>query len=156
APLDASAREAAPRSIPDASLGSDAGRDAAESDEPVSDGPDGGERKADAGIPSSAILYYGGQATPDPRSTWEWDGSQWSGQVAPGPGENAPFAGHQMASFGDKVLLFGGVSVTSPASAPSGETWQWDGWSWSRLASIGPGAREAHSLTTVAPNLVLL
>ena len=53
--------------------------------------------------------------------------------------------GHKMAfdSLRGRVVLFGG----STASGLSGETWEWDGSTWTMVSNTGPAARWMHAMT---------
>src|SRR2546427_652082 len=52
-----------------------------------------------------------------------------------------------------RVVLFGG----SGASGPLGDTWEWDGTSWSQVPSSGPSVRSGHAMAydTVRGHVVL-
>jgi hypothetical protein len=89
--------------------------------------------------------------------TWIWDGSSWSQPASPcGAGGCPPAraaAGMASASasglgLGRGVLLFGGASGTSSM----GDTWFWQGSSWTQVASGGPPARSDASVAYDAAN----
>lgn len=68
--------------------------------------------------------------------TWEWDGSHWT--KIEGLEEPSPRAGGALSYNGQNVALFGGMggAGTSPAT-PFGDTWQWDGQTWTQVQNTG-------------------
>ena len=42
-----------------------------------------------------------------------------------------------MAQLGVNVMLFGGISTTSNGTAALGDTWLWNGTTWSQVSSFG-------------------
>lgn len=76
--------------------------------------------------------------------TWAWDGEIWTQLEDTGPSGRA---GHAMAFDGlrKQVVLFGGAAASPPASA-AGETWVWDGESWTQVADTGPGSRSGTTM----------
>jgi hypothetical protein len=77
--------------------------------------------------------------------TWEWDGSAWEDRTPAGASPDP--RRHAAAAYdADRrvVVLFGGDTCTggSCSVAPVlGDTWEWDGTAWSRVATGGPPAR---------------
>jgi hypothetical protein len=58
-----------------------------------------------------------------------------------------------MATLGGKVLLFGGWA----ASGDLGDTWEWDGTTWSEMTPAnGPQAQANHVMATLGSKVVLL
>lgn len=83
------------------------------------------------------VLFGGDNAGVLTNATYEWDGSAWT-QVNPGgPGAPSPRAGAKMVfdSARGVCVLVGGAT----ASGASDETWEWDGLSWTLVAS-GPNS----------------
>lgn len=81
--------------------------------------------------------------------TWEWDGATWkkASEVGP-PARN----GHAMTfdRHRKKVILFGGGGGSSHGGgAPMqfGDTWEWDGESWTQSSAPGPPARIGAQLS---------
>jgi len=78
--------------------------------------------------------------------TWEWDGTSWMQRTTTGP---APRYGHAMAydSARSRVVLFGGESYDGSVHY-FGDTWEWDGTSWTQFAVGGanPVARGYHAM----------
>jgi Galactose oxidase, central domain len=98
------------------------------------------------------VLLFGGTHTVDPADddaeTWEWDGATWTKRA---PKTSPPRrADHAMATVGDKIVLFGGT--TPPGDGGSavtlGDTWEWDGTTWTKLSIAGPSARFGHAMAS--------
>jgi hypothetical protein len=75
--------------------------------------------------------------------TWEWDGSQWSLRSQGGPAKrtNTCMAYDPVRHV---TVLFGGQDVTlgpAPYHTIYGDTWEWDGTTWTERQVPGPGAR---------------
>jgi hypothetical protein len=73
--------------------------------------------------------------------TWEWDGSAWTNVASSGPN---PRAAACMAydSKREVTVLFGGNQSTLNNPMPHlGDTWEWNGSVWQKVASTGPSAR---------------
>jgi len=71
--------------------------------------------------------------------TWEWDGTTWAQRV---PATSPPPRFGGALGFdpqGLRVVLFGGT--TDPAGPGLGDTWEWDGTSWTERMAPGPPAR---------------
>jgi hypothetical protein len=60
-----------------------------------------------------------------------------------------------MASRGDKVVLFGGHLGGPTWSAPLGDTWEWDGSTWSKVTGGGPPARAYAAMAQIGARTVL-
>jgi len=73
--------------------------------------------------------------------TWEWDGEGWTLVSEQGPSARAL---HGLAYDGarGRIVLFGGTSELSATASPHGDTWEWDGDIWTRVAVEGPSARD--------------
>jgi hypothetical protein len=88
------------------------------------------------------IVLFGGEADANHilADTWTWDGKTWTQAT---PATSPPPRWHAgMASYGGKLVLFGGDSGTGWL----GDTWQWDGASWTQVAGNGPSARYTYTL----------
>lgn len=92
-------------------------------------------------------VLYGGLATnisiPPPVSeTWEWDGSNWT-QVFP---TNNAGPRYRYAACFDAVrsrLVMHGGATTQLLGVPNGQTWEYDGTTWTQIATTGtPGPRD--------------
>jgi len=74
--------------------------------------------------------------------TWEWDGVRWARvDSAGGP---APRFLHAMAWDPERrrIILFGGSAAPRPDAEVFGDTWEWDGQTWTRATGAGPGPRD--------------
>jgi hypothetical protein len=88
-------------------------------------------------------VLFGGQLSGNiPNGeTWEWNGNTWFLVATNGP---SPRFGVSMAhdSNRGKTVLFGGnVNSTSTAGDYRGQTWEWDGSTWTLRTTNGPAAR---------------
>jgi hypothetical protein len=86
------------------------------------------------------------------RGTWEWDGQYWTQVSDMGPTLRRDF-GMAWDNVSQRVLLFGGVAVSAdPVSggnpAVLGDTWEWDGESWTQVDDSGPAARFAFAIAS--------
>jgi hypothetical protein len=80
--------------------------------------------------------------------TWTWDGAVWTQVADTGP---EPRSGAAMVAA-EKIVLFGGVNSNDPALAPEdrviyGDSWRWDGATWTRVQDMGPAPRWGHAMT---------
>ncbi len=95
-----------------------------------------------------AILFggNGGTALGVLNDTWRWNGATWTPvplQASP----PLPRHGHAMTYdlHRRRVVMFGGTQGTQ--TLPTlGDTWEWDGATWSRRATDGPPPRRNHAL----------
>jgi hypothetical protein len=84
------------------------------------------------------VVLFGGEAAPLQYlgDTWEWDGATWTLVDNAGPARKD----HAMAfdPVRNRIVLDGGVGVGQPwSSGFLGETWEWDGTSWSHIDTSG-------------------
>lgn len=82
--------------------------------------------------------------------TFVWDGVSWlEKEPRTKPSRRH---GHVLASFRDRVVMFGGYAASGNAQ----ETWEWDGSDWhDRTSSPSPPMREGQQLAQLADKLVL-
>ena len=102
------------------------------------------------------IVLFGSSVTGNLPETWEWDGGSWSRRATTGP-PNRLY--HAMAYDADRrrVVLFGGELKASIAQGAGDQpivpenflfdTWEWDGVSWTQVATTGPPRRYGHAMT---------
>ncbi|MBK9129795.1 MAG: hypothetical protein IPM13_18730 [Phycisphaerales bacterium] len=93
------------------------------------------------------VLFGGYDQANSPQElgdTWEWDGVTWRLRGTSGPGRWAWSSMCYDAMRGRTVLFGGGVPHTTVW--PSGDTWEWDGATWTQRASTGPAARARHAM----------
>jgi N-acetylneuraminic acid mutarotase len=91
----------------------------------------------------------------DAMGTWLWNGTQWSNPAtsAMSPPSRLWSA---VATMNGKVLLFGGCQSCGGNFGLMGDTWQWDGQSWTELhPSQSPPARFGAVSGTVAGKIVV-
>lgn len=82
-------------------------------------------------------VLFGGKH--DVTGTWEWDGQSWSLITPTGASPQLRgFAGFAFDESRGKAVLFGGGT---DSFVPLGDTWEWDGATWTRVATTGPTAR---------------
>jgi hypothetical protein len=88
------------------------------------------------------VVMAGGSAR-----TWVFDGVRLQPRQQPSP------RGFRsgMATLGGRALLFGGAT----ASEVLGETWAYDGETWSQLDVPGPGPRLEHAMATLGDRVVV-
>ena len=73
--------------------------------------------------------------------TWLWNGEKWRRVATEGP---SPRDHHAMAYDADRrrFVLFGGSDAHPDGRADYfGDTWEWDGKAWTKVATNGPPAR---------------
>ncbi|MDO8630142.1 MAG: kelch repeat-containing protein, partial [Phycisphaerales bacterium] len=79
--------------------------------------------------------------------TWEWDGTIWTLRSTSGP---SPRSDHAMAYDEARgvVILFGGYFYVSLADTfiKFGDTWEWDGVTWTLRSATGPPPRSGHAM----------
>jgi hypothetical protein len=103
-------------------------------------GPSARRGHAMATLGSEVVLFGGGNGKEAFGDTWIWDGKRWTKSSAAGPSARC---GHAMATLNDTVVLFGGLAgdCSNPANGPLGDTWVFDGTSWTEASSTGPRPR---------------
>jgi hypothetical protein len=84
-------------------------------------------------------------------AVYVWTGSSWSGQAHPGGPSNS--GGAAVATLGDNIVVFGGVSSSGFEAIK--ETWTFDGKNWTLQSVAGPPARAYASMVTVDDKVVL-
>lgn len=116
-------------------------------------------------LPPSLVLFGGTTGTGAAAGaaalgdTFSWDGRGWTTSTPP----NSPplRSAAIVATLGDHLVMFGGIGpVNGGAALPLGDTWTWDGQTWSQLfPPHGPPPRyDAASgvvVTGGSPQLVM-
>jgi hypothetical protein len=94
----------------------------------------------------TAVLFGGWADGPYFGDTWTWDGTTWTKQ-APAASPPARYdASMAYDAATGTAVLFGGFS-TGPSSGYFGDTWTWDGSTWTKQAPpTHPHAREGASM----------
>lgn len=82
-------------------------------------------------------IYYSGE-------TWIWDGDRWRLAFAGDDRSPGKRVGHSMAFDRARgvMVLFGG----NDGHGDRGETWEWDGYRWTRRDVSGPSPRSEHAM----------
>lgn len=116
-----------------------------------------GDCESDDGGPAGTLVLFGGfDASSSPLGdTWTFDGTTWTqvnAETSP-----PPRGASSMATLGGKVVLFGGDAPGSGATSPLlGDTWVFDGSSWSSLQpGTSPPARCFAGMATLGGKVVL-
>jgi len=88
--------------------------------------------------------------------TWIWNGTQWSNPVNDAMSPSPYRESSALATLNGKVLLFGGCESCGGNFGLMGDTWAWDGQSWTELhPAQSPPARFGAVAGTVAGKIVL-
>ncbi len=99
-------------------------------------------------IARDRVVLFGGETDVEVTAeTWEWDGTTWTERTpttAPDPRRASAMAYDPLREV---VVLFGGQTGTTEPYAPYGDTWEWDGTTWTeRTPATSPPARSGHGL----------
>lgn len=94
------------------------------------------------------VVMFGGQTTyggTRVNDTWEWDGVNWT-QVTPTTTPPPVRANYGLTydPLRNRVVLFGGIGASNVLL---GDTWEYDGTTWTERTIAGPSARSGASLT---------
>lgn len=97
------------------------------------------------------VRFGGSPAAPGdgwPRTTSEFAGNLWRDLSTTGPDGRVLNCGSLVYDRArEVVVLFGGLGRPSGTGQPLyGDTWRWNGTTWSRVATSGPSPRAAHAL----------
>ncbi|HEY2466316.1 MAG TPA: hypothetical protein VGI45_00570 [Terracidiphilus sp.] len=77
--------------------------------------------------------------------TWRFRNNQWTSVAVNGPAERAEAA----VAYDRKrrrIVLFGGYRRRAGATERFGDTWEWDGHGWKRVAVDGPSPRNSAAM----------
>lgn len=91
------------------------------------------------------ILFGGRSKQKDLGDTWAWDGTTWEQLEITGP---TPRDGYRMVydSIRQRIILFGGRSRVGGKISQLGDTWEFDGKTWTQVNNSGPLARSHHGM----------
>ncbi|HLJ76940.1 MAG TPA: hypothetical protein VKT75_05990, partial [Acidobacteriaceae bacterium] len=94
---------------------------------------------------TAQIVLFGGGGSTFLNDTWVWNGASW---VNATPASGNPAARRNLSMAYDaatqQVVMFGGNATTNPSTpVVFGDTWVWNGTSWSQTSSSGPSARSS-------------
>ncbi len=103
------------------------------------------------------VLFGGSNLFTFRSDTWEWDGTTWTQRSSTGPTRRYAHAMAYDPRRGASVL-FGGVAYDGVAGEmrDNGETWEWNGSSWTQLALSGPEPRSHHAMAYSPHGAVLV
>jgi hypothetical protein len=93
------------------------------------------------------VLFGGAGSEGVKGDTWEYDGTTWVDRTPADPNDSPPpRCFHAMACDMNRhvTVLFGGHDPND--LYPKGDTWEWDGNSWTLRATTGPGRRVWHAM----------
>jgi uncharacterized repeat protein (TIGR01451 family) len=112
--------------------------------------PPAGLGHAMAGDPvSGKVVVFGiyGSAPGVSGETWTWDGTNWSQEHplnSPSPRDDAAMATDPQTGH---VALFGGNALNGAGTITVGDTWTWDGTTWTQQApATSPPPREVAAM----------
>jgi hypothetical protein len=91
------------------------------------------------------VIMYGGETWHVDSGFFEWNGTSWAGILTSGAN---PGAREQLVMVNDsargRVVLFGGSAA---GGVTLGDTWEWNGSSWTKKIVSGPSGRALASMT---------
>jgi hypothetical protein len=98
------------------------------------------QRMAYDSVRGVTVMFGGRSPSGLLSDTWEWNGTTWTQIVVQGP--QARY-GHAMAYDSDRqvVVLFGGQNGFPFGQGVLGDTWEYDGSSWTQVPITGPSSR---------------
>ena len=104
-----------------------------------------------ARLGATVVMFCSGQSADDHFGhTFVWDGVRWMEKQTPTTPSSRH--GHVLASFGERVLMYGGHAD----SGNEQETWEWNGTDWrDRTVSPSPPMRAGYQLAQLSDKLVL-
>ena len=92
------------------------------------------------------VVFGGYESNAYSDDTWEWNGSSWERSAATGPPGRA-IAGMAYDEARRVTVLFGGARDLT-VNGRLGDTWIYDGLTWSEVTSAdGPPARDHHAMS---------
>ncbi|MDP3156201.1 MAG: kelch repeat-containing protein [Archangium sp.] len=101
------------------------------------------------------VLLFGGEDDVNTQlnDLWEWDGNTWTKRVT----TNYPPTRqqHGAAALGSSLLIFGGLRTQSGTNAPLGDTWLWNGQTWTEVQGPAPSARLGAALAALGNRIIL-
>ena len=90
------------------------------------------------------IVLFGRSARGE---TWEWDWTRWDLRSTDGPGGRLYSSLAYDSARGVTVLFGGNFGKRRPDAPVAGDTWEWDGKTWSKRSDAGPERRCCHGMT---------
>jgi hypothetical protein len=102
------------------------------------------------------VLFGGTDGLVFHADTWEWDGTNWNRLAMTGPAARSLHAMAWDAARGRTVLFGGVLPCTMGPCTILGDTWEWDGTTWTQRAAGGPSPRKGHVLVADPARQVLV
>lgn len=86
---------------------------------------------------SEQIVLFGGEGNGGSLlgDTWLWDGASATWKQYAGVSPSAR-GGAQLAYDGERLVLFGGYGGSASSKTPLGDTWTWDGTTWTQASPV--------------------
>ncbi len=113
---------------------------------PANPGPAARSSAAAANDPTGNMVLFGGSnGTSLFNDTWLWFGDQWVQTLPPAPPSARWEAGMSLDTVNQQTVMFGGNS-TAAGITPLGDTWLWNGSSWTLASVTSPSARVAPAM----------
>jgi hypothetical protein len=111
-----------------------------------------------AAVGDQIVLFGGNDLGAFLNDTWVWDGSTWS-QARPGGNGPSPRDSAAMASLNGELVLFGGRWSDGHGNVTAlGDTWVWNGSTWTQIDTTGaaaPAPRWGAAAASVGGTVVL-
>lgn len=98
-----------------------------------------------------AVMFGGSSGTASLGDTWEWDGASWIEVLAAGPSPRSALSMVYDSQRG-VIVLFGGWQKFGGFVPIYGDTWEYDGRTWSLRSISGPSPRHTFSMAYDARN----
>jgi hypothetical protein len=94
------------------------------------------------------VYLFGGEQDANHilNDTWAWDGTAWTQVTVASPPPARFHAG--MTTFQGKIVMFGGASAVPSGPGFYGDTWTFDGTTWTQVATTGPSPRYGYVLAS--------
>jgi hypothetical protein len=91
------------------------------------------------------LLINCGEPSKDSGKIWGWNGDRWTlvDSHAPSP---RLLGGAAYDSRRDVVVVYGGLASSNGSLAPTSETWEWDGKSWSKIDAQPPSVSDHFAM----------
>lgn len=110
------------------------------------DGPSSWVWDTNRGVAVLINMYFRDGIADRFTRTYEWDGSRWS--VPHEYGGPVGRYWHAMAFDSNRnvTVLFGGRDFNQFGGVALGDTWEWDGTTWTLRSTTGPAPRDSHAM----------
>jgi len=92
------------------------------------------------------LFGKGGEENSFLGDTWRFRNHRWNEILTPGPGARAE-AAIAYDRRRERIVLFGGYRRIGEETQRFGDTWEWNGERWMKMASTGPSPRNSAAMT---------